>query len=460
MTRAIVYARISKDDKKDQLGVGRQEADCRELAERRGLEVVTVFADDDRSAWDRTVVRDSFEALLGALKTGEADALIVYHMDRLARRHGDLERLEEICEAVGFMTYTVESGDFDLATAAGQQQAENAVSAAKGESKRISERTKRKHKELASMGKAPGGRSPYGYRWEFPDRSREKGNYLLNDTEAHALRTMARRILEGASTLAVSRELDAAGITTREGRPWHHSTVRAVLTNPAVAGLRVHRREIAGPGTWEPILDRTLWEQVRATVADPARKRTRPARKHLLSGLVVNTLGETMNGSTVADKPFYVTRSPAERSTQIPALGLEEFVVEAMLQVFDKTTLPTPEQPDNPSGNDITGLEAELAELAALRGSGEISLPEWMAARKPLTERLQAARKAAGTPKRAPREVKLLSVPGAVRQAWPTLDFAQRREILSTVLDRITIGPATKGRWTDLASRVDITWKV
>lgn len=102
--------------------------------------------------------------------------------------------------------------------------------------------------------------------------------YAINADEAAALKMMARRMLEGSSLLALARELDAAGIKTKEGRPWHHSTVRVSLVNPAVAGLRVHRREIAGTGEWTPILDRAMWEEVKAVLSAPTDRPSRGRR--------------------------------------------------------------------------------------------------------------------------------------------------------------------------------------
>lgn len=61
-----VYCRISEDPSGNLLGVTRQEAECRELAARRGGVVAEVFVDDDRSAF-RKVVRPGFDALAVAM---------------------------------------------------------------------------------------------------------------------------------------------------------------------------------------------------------------------------------------------------------------------------------------------------------------------------------------------------------------------------------------------------------
>jgi len=390
--------------------------------------------------------------------------VIVYHVGRLYRRATDLERLVEIVEVSGAQVHTVAAGDVDLGTASGRMVARMLGAPAQHESERMGERIKMKISELAASGHPPGGRAPFGYSWGTVDGRR---TYVINPTEAAALATMARRVLEGASLLAVSRELHAAGVSTREGRPWHHSAVRAALVNPAIAGLRVHRREIAGPGEWPAVMDRATWEETRAVLADPARKRTRPARRYLLAGMVTNANGDPMNGRPEGDdaRRTYATRWPASSSAQIPADALEKYVIDSVLLALDKSKLP--EVNSQPSGAaDIAAVETEMAELAKLRGEGVIGLAEWMAARRPLQERLEAARRAAGTSRRPSPSVKLLSEPGAVRKVWPSLSFSERREIVRAVVDRVVVGPAPRRRWTTLEERMDpnqgfgITWRV
>lgn len=453
MTAAVIYARISKDGAGEHLGVDRQERLCRDLADTAGLTVVDVLVDNDVSAYARKP-RPAFERLVDMLRAGEAGAVVTYHADRLYRRTTDLERLVDLVEASGAQVRTVSAGSVDLTTASGRMVARMLGVAAQHESERMGERVRAKNDELAASGKPPGGRPPYGYG----------AGYTVEPTEAEAVRYMARRILEGASLLGLARELDARGVTTREGRPWHHASVRATLHNPAIAGLRVHRREVAGLGNWQPILDRQTWEEVRAVIADPSRKRTRPPQRYLLSGMVTNPAGDAMAGRPdkgaggTTDRRCYATRAPARPSLSIGADELEELVTEAVLIALDEAKLPIPE-PTEVAGA-VEELEAELAQLAALRGEGSISLAEWLAARTPLLDRLEAARAEAGTVRRPSAELVSLSGPGAARRAWPTLDLATRREVIGTVVDRVVIGPASRGRWTPAADRVEIVWKV
>jgi site-specific DNA recombinase len=472
MARALIYCRISKDVAGEQPGVERQEFLCREVAEKRRLDVVDVLVDNDVSAYDRRKVRPRFERLVEALKAGEADAVVVYHVDHLYRHTSDLDRLVDVIEVAGAQVHTVSAGDIDLSTASGRLVARLLGAVAQGEVERTSERMKAKHDELARHGKTPGGRPPYGYRRvddpSSPVQSsgRRRTTYVVDPVEKDVLLTIARRVREGASTLSVSRELDAAGHVTREGRPWHHATVRAVMVNPAVAGLRVHRREIAGPGDWEPIFERGEWEQLRAIVADPARKRTRAVKQYLLSGFVVNPIGERMNGSRDRyGRSIYATRPPLRdedkgnhQSIQIGADLLEEAIVEAVLRATDNAAIPTGPTPDAAAaGRKVEALEAELNDLAELHGKGTISLQEWLAARTPLQDRLNEARRAMGAPPAS--DLRAIAEPGALRRAWPTLNMAARREALAALIDRITVKPSTRGRWATIDERIKVTWK-
>jgi hypothetical protein len=85
MATALIYCRISKHDRGEAFGVARQEKLCRRLASRHDLDVGRVLVDNDVSAFR---VRPAFEQVVEASKKGEADALLVYHADRLYRRMG------------------------------------------------------------------------------------------------------------------------------------------------------------------------------------------------------------------------------------------------------------------------------------------------------------------------------------------------------------------------------------
>src|SRR6478609_3963627 len=93
---AVIYARISQDRAGEGLGVKRQLADCRAEAKRRGWPVVAEFVDDDISAYSGKN-RPQYRAMLEAIRDRQADAVLVYHVDRLHRRPIELEEFVNAC---------------------------------------------------------------------------------------------------------------------------------------------------------------------------------------------------------------------------------------------------------------------------------------------------------------------------------------------------------------------------
>ena len=98
--RAAIYCRLSQDRTGAGVVVERQERDCRELAASLGWEVVAVFVDNDVSAY-RKKPRPGYTTLLKTLEAGEADAVLVWHADRLHRSPKELEHYIDVCEPRG-----------------------------------------------------------------------------------------------------------------------------------------------------------------------------------------------------------------------------------------------------------------------------------------------------------------------------------------------------------------------
>ena len=86
--RVAIYTRQSLDRSGEALAVSRQEAECRELADRNRWDVAKVYSDNDKSATNGR--RPDWEKLLADLRNGQYDVLICWHTDRLYRRLRDL----------------------------------------------------------------------------------------------------------------------------------------------------------------------------------------------------------------------------------------------------------------------------------------------------------------------------------------------------------------------------------
>jgi hypothetical protein len=331
-----------------------------------------------------------------------------------------------------------------------------------------------KQSELARNGKVHGGPVPYGFR-----RSETVG-YEPDPATAPIVGEMAQRIIEGWSLLAVERDLNARGVPAPAGGKWRYGQVRRVLLTPSIAGLRKYQGEAVGKAEWDEIVPRSTWEQVRAHLADPARKRTRPARTYLLSGLVF-----TEDGAAMASRPdqwkkgvkgftrrSYAGRSEAGKGCAVDADALEAIVVEMVLGWLDRATFP-PEDTDTADtavAEAIAAVEADMAELVEARGQNKMTLAQFLALNEPLLAALEDLH--ARAPRQQPHSgvAALVGKPGEARSRWTVAEAdggfsaEQRRRIIAWVVDRVVvrrIPPGKSPRSYPVSGRVDViprTW--
>lgn len=149
--RAFIYARISQDRTGANMGVDRQVEDCRVLAERLGMEVVEVFADNDVSAREYSKKRrPCYSAMLARLS--EVSAILIWHSDRLHRRPIELEHYVELVRKHRVATQAHKGGGIRLHTPEGLLQAAIMGQLARYESAHNSDKIRDKHEQSAMLG--------------------------------------------------------------------------------------------------------------------------------------------------------------------------------------------------------------------------------------------------------------------------------------------------------------------
>jgi hypothetical protein len=243
--------------------------------------------------------------------------------------------------------------------------------------------------------------------------------------------------------------------------------VAGVLRNPRIIGARTYKGQIVAEDAWPAIVDRETFERLQAKIRRTARP-GRPA-KRLLSGVArCGLCGAPMWTShhkrVTGSVPRYVCvvgpGRPGCGALSIVAEGLEELITEAVLYRLGTKTMAralTRKPKAKPVDTDLGRIEHDLEGLAADFGTGQISRREWLAARKPLEERLIRARRemdaSNGTAALAPFR-------GTdVRETWEKLDVGRKRVVLGALIERITVNPATSpGRFTP--DRVDVVWRL
>ena len=451
----VVYCRISKDHLHDELGVQRQEKECREMCDRLGIGVDTILVDDDRSAYTGKP-RPGYVAMLAGIAAGRWSTMVAWHPDRLTRHPRELEDLIDLLEQHAVTVHTVRAGEYDLATPTGRMMARVVGAVARHESEHKSDRIRSAARQLAEMGKVGGGGArPFG--WE-PDR------VTIRETEAEALRLMVQWLLAGVTLGTIARRLNAGDVPTAGGNRWTPTALRRTMLTARNAGLREHLGRIVGPAVWPGIIDTTTYGQLVGLLADDTRRRNWHPRPYLLTGGLARC---GVCGGTLISRP----RSNGERCYICPSVTdarpgcgkirrlAEPVEAEVLARLFSTiAALPAIVPPVNVAQVDaeteVARIDAALAQLARDHYADRvIGRAAFLAAHEALTA--QAATVRAGMA-RPPRRT--VAVPGDLPAAWATMEHDDRRALLADWIDAVVIHPAVKGLNRFDPSKVEVLW--
>src|SRR3954469_25451314 len=347
IVRAAVYCRISDDRHGLGLGVERQAQGWLAPAQRNGWGVTRTHIEKGTAAYPGEP-RPQYAELMDAVAAGEVDVIVAWDPDRLHRSPAELETFIAAVERAGVGVVTVQAGSWDLSTANGRLVARMLGNIARHESEHKSERVRRALQQNATAGRSH-GRIPYGWVRErgADDAVRE----VIVPEQAAVIRRIADGLLAGESLRSITAGLNAERVPSPTGKPWAKGMVRALVLRERNAGLRVHRGEVVGDGTWEPILDRGRWEQLRAILSDPARRTsTGTAAKHLLSGIArCGVCGATLRVALNRRVPSYrcsehgcVTRRQEDLDQLITAVVVQRLARPDAAGLF--TTSDTPDR--------------------------------------------------------------------------------------------------------------------
>jgi site-specific DNA recombinase len=129
----------------------------------------------------------------------------------------------------------------------------------------IGERIRDKFRASRSRGMWMGGHPPLGY----DVKSRK---LVVNDAEAAIVRMIFERFVRVGSATTLARSLAAEGVLTKRGRPVDRGYLYVLLNNRTYVGEAVHKGA-SYPGEHKPIIQRELWDKVRAILRESPRKR-------------------------------------------------------------------------------------------------------------------------------------------------------------------------------------------
>jgi DNA invertase Pin-like site-specific DNA recombinase len=229
--RVIGYTRVSTAEQVDGFGLDVQEAAIRAYCKAEELRLVAMVSDEGQSGSNGLDQRRGLAEGLARIERGDATALVVYRLDRLARDLLLQETVHARLEAGGAALLSVSEPavDGDDATRVlvrqllgGIAQYERAVIRGRmmaGKDAKVAKVAKGGH---------GGGRPPYGCR-------AARGALEPNPEEAAIVEVVKTKRTEGASYREIATALSEVGIATRSGSTWNPNQIRRIAQRSGVA---------------------------------------------------------------------------------------------------------------------------------------------------------------------------------------------------------------------------------
>ena len=344
--RCAIYTRKSSEEGLEQafnsLDAQREACAAFILSQKHEGWTVLPMLYDDGGFSGGTMDRPALQRLLGDIRAGQVDVVVVYKIDRLTRSLFDFAKIVEAFDlrGVSFVSITQQ---FNTTTSMGRLTLNVLLSFAQFEREVAGERIRDKIAASKRKGMWMGGLPSLGY-----DVQNRK--LVVNEEEARTVVHIFRRYGELRSVRVLQEELDVAGIRSKrrilaDGSPFggqklSRGALYLMLQNRIYRGEITHKGN-AYPAEHQPIVDELLWDQVQAILAENRVDRaTGPAAKQpsLLAGLIFDESGERLTPSHAVKKGtryrYYVSRSlivgtAKDKSTgrRIPAANLETLVI-------------------------------------------------------------------------------------------------------------------------------------
>lgn len=449
--RAAIYARLSVNRTGDSVAVERQEADCRELAQRNGWTVSHVFVDNGKSAWHESAKRPGYEALLDGIKRHEFNYVVVYEVDRLGRRLRTLLDLMDLLIEHKVVVHTVKSGlmrlDSPMEIANAQMKAvfaEQYVNDAR-------DKNLRKRRELAEQGVRHFTARPYGW---------EDDGVTVRESEAKIVREMVDRLIRGQAGARIARDLNSRGIPSRSGGIWHGRTIQVTALRASNAGLRSHHG-VEYQGNWEPIIDLATYRRLQSVIAHrPAVGYRKAGRKHLLTGFAVcGVCGAQLSAGAGRSngKPAY--RCDRRKSHRPDVLGcgkisrsavpLEHLIKEAVLyRLASRPLLELLNRKTDDSAlkaliDEATEQRQRLSELVDDYATGLLDRGQFAKAKHVAETRYEALQREIAS-KTASTTITMDKLATDARAWWERASLDEQRDLLDLLIKRVVLLPWPK----------------
>lgn len=262
----FLYARKSTDVEDKQVrSIEDQIAELRAFAKQENLNVIDVLIEKQSA---KIPGRPIFGEMLKRIEHGEADGILAWHADRLARNSVDGGRIIYLLD-----TEKLASLKFPTLWFENTPQGKFMLNIVFGQSKyyvdSLSENTKRGLRQKVRRGEYPSV-APIGYINDVRNKS-----IIVDRKKAKIIKAAFEYYATGNARLEdVSDFLTQRGILSRGGKRIHKTRVTFILSNPFYTGLFRYSKELH-EGKHEPIITKKIFDKVQEVL----KQRGRPQDK-------------------------------------------------------------------------------------------------------------------------------------------------------------------------------------
>lgn len=446
-----VYARISRDEVGEGLGVERQQQDCEALCRRRGWGPIRRYVDNDVSAFTGRT-RPAYQRLLRDIAADDVKIVVAWAPERLHRSPRELEDFLELIERTATVVETIKAGAWDVSTSHGRLVARMLGAVSRAESERTGERVSRAHQQAKERGLWRGP-IPYGMR-----PSAKAGLPEVDDAQGRVVEEIFQRVLRGEALTAIALDLNRRGVRPRRGQAWTHTGLKRLMSSPALGGMV---QSESGPrrAAFEGVLSPEDWRAAGAALRRRPKGEARRPREALtlLGGLLTcEQHGHTCVGGSAAHAATYTAGLPGQCHISIKRTTADDVVtalVLGRLRMADAMNLFRPRHDRSAAETEVASLRLRRDELADLVAEGLLTASSTRPRLVAIAERLRHLQADQDPPRMDPR---LLEDPEDVWQKWT---MPQRREALRVIFKAVTvhhIGPAGGPRADP--TRIRVAW--
>ncbi len=447
-----VYTRVSRRGSREHLQSPReQERDARRFAEARGLVIDRVISDEDMSGG--TLDRPGLQEVLNRVERGVTGGVVVAYLSRLSRDTlQGLTLLDRIRAAGGDVYAPNLPADYTNADGRMLTTIQLAVDAGYRERKR--EELEAAKRSAIEAGIPVATRTPTGYRAR-KDRTLEP-----DPKTAPVVREVFERRAAGEGPTALAELLAERGVKTSQGSAtWTKQAVMSLIRNRVYLGeLSYGRPDAPGqapryvnPIAHDGIVTPSVWAAAQRPGAPRVQKQRSSAgsSRYMLTGVLrCAACGYSANATlTSRGKPIYrcVGRHSGGKCPgrwSMPASIVEEAAEGLFWAQLDDVVAvgrrPATQPPDE--------LRQELARAQARYE--QIKTPEAQDAYQAdyfsvVHERREAVERAAealGHAEAAARSSASDEQIASLRDMWPNLSVAERRELMAARFDALALG--------------------